>query len=83
MKNWKQLLGRFAIAMLISVAILYAGDWVILRYRVARGTAFGSVEVDQFLATPLKGGKAEYDFVGSFQQPCSRSIPSRSRKSRL
>jgi hypothetical protein len=74
MRNIKKYLGRFAITLLILFALLYAGDWLVLRYRVAHGTAFDSVEVDQFLATPLKGNKAEYDFVGSYQQPCARSI---------
>jgi hypothetical protein len=74
MKNWKRIFGRFVVAILIATGLLYAGDWLVLRYRVAHGTAFDSVEVDQFLATSLKGNKTEYDMVGSFQQPCSRSI---------
>jgi hypothetical protein len=74
MTSIRNYLARFAIASLILLALLYAGDWLVLRYRVAHGTAFDSVEVDQFLATPLKGNKAEYDFVGSYQQPCARSI---------
>jgi hypothetical protein len=73
-QSWKNYLGRGVVALLIFVLILYIGDSVVLRIRVARGTAYGSVEVDQFLATPLKGNKAEYDFLGSFQQPCARSI---------
>jgi hypothetical protein len=74
MENWKRHFGRVAIALLIVFAVLYAGDWLMLRYRLAHGTAFGSVEIDQFLATPLKGSKTEYDMVGSFQQSCVQSI---------
>jgi hypothetical protein len=74
MMNWKKYLGRAAITGLIALAILYAGDWIVLRYRITKGTAYGSVEVDQFLATSLKGSKTEYDMVGSFQQSCARSI---------
>jgi hypothetical protein len=74
MRIIKKYLVRLAIALFILLFVLYAGDWLVLRYRVGRGTAFDSVEVDQFLATPLKGNKAEYDFVGSYQQPCARSI---------
>jgi hypothetical protein len=74
MRPWGKHLGKAAIAALILLGVLYAGDWLVFRYRVSRGTAFGSVEVDQFLATPLKGSKTEYDLVGSFQQTCSRSI---------
>jgi hypothetical protein len=74
MGNWKKYLGRFVITLVVALALLYAGDWSVARYREAHGTAFDSVEVDQFLATPLKGSKTEYDMIGSFQQTCSRSI---------
>jgi hypothetical protein len=74
MKPWKQYLCKVAVALLICVGMVYIGDWVVLKVRVARGTAYSSVEVDQFLATPLKGEKVEYDMVGSFQQTCTRSI---------
>jgi hypothetical protein len=63
-----------AIVLVVLLGVLYVGDWLVLRWRVARGTAFGSVEVHQFLATSLKGSKTEYDLVGSFQEACSRSI---------
>lgn len=74
MRSWKKYLGQAAAALLIFLILVYCGDWIVLRIRIARGTAFSSIEVDQFLATPLKGNKAEYDFLGSFQQPCARSI---------
>jgi hypothetical protein len=61
-------------AVAVLLAVLYAGDWIVLRCRVSRGTAFDSVEVDQFLATSLKGNKTQYNMIGSFQQSCSRSI---------
>jgi hypothetical protein len=63
-----------AIVLVVLLGVLFVGDWLVLRWRVARGTAFGSVEVHQFLATSLKGSKTEYDLVGSFQEACSRSI---------
>ena len=74
MKAWGKNLGRIATVALVVLAILYVGDWVVFRYRLAHGTGYGSVEVDQFLATPLKGSKTEYDMVGSFQQTCSYAI---------
>ncbi len=72
--NWGRRLGSVAIVVLVLFVFLYAGDWLVLRSRLARGTAFGTVEVHQFLATSLKGSKTEYDLVGSFQEACSRSI---------
>lgn len=74
MSSWRQYCGKFVAAIVVLLGILYAGDWTVFRIRLAHGTAYGSVEVDQFLASPLKGNKTEYDMVGSFQQACSRSI---------
>jgi hypothetical protein len=74
MGNWRRRLPYVLVALVVLVGILYAGDCLVFRYRVSKGTALGSVEVDQFLATPLKGQKTEYDLVGSGQQTCSRSI---------
>ena len=56
------------------VLILYAADWAVWRIRAERQTGSGSVQVDQFLGTPLKGQKEEYDFMGTVQEPCVRSI---------
>jgi hypothetical protein len=72
--NWRRWLPYLLVVLVVLFGITYAGDWAVFRYRVSKGTAFGSVEVDQFLATPLKGQKTEYDLVGSGQQTCSRSI---------
>jgi hypothetical protein len=74
MRSWKKHLGRLVLAALIVLALVYACDWLVFRVRVAHGTAYGSVEVDQFLSTALKGNKTEYDMVGSFQQACSQSL---------
>jgi hypothetical protein len=74
MKTLQKYLGWAAVMALILLAVLYVGDWAVLRYRVSHGAAFDSVEVDQFLATSLKGNKEQYDMIGSFQQSCSRSI---------
>jgi hypothetical protein len=63
-----------AVVLLFLFGILFAGDWLVWRWRVARGTGYGTVEVHQFLATSLKGSKTEYDMTGTFQQQCSRSI---------
>jgi len=74
MRNWRRRLGDAAMITIVLFGLLYAGDWLVLRIRVSRGTAFGSIEVNQFLATPLKGSKTEYDLTGTFQETCSRSI---------
>jgi len=69
-----RILGLAAKYLLIGAAILYALDFGVFQARRLRGTAMGSVAVDQFLATPLKGNKAEYDYLGTANQTCSRSL---------
>ena len=45
-------------------AIVYAGDYALVRLRVANprmGNAFDSVQVVRLLAIPLKSGKVDYE----------------------
>lgn len=74
MSSWGRRLGDIFLVAAVLFGTLYAGDWLVWRLRISRGTAYGSVEVNQFLATPLKGSKTEYDLTGTFQQTCTRSI---------
>jgi hypothetical protein len=74
MNKYVKLLSRIVIAGAILTGALYVADWATLRVRLAHGTAYGSVEIHQFLATSLKGSKTEYDMTGSFQQECTHSI---------
>jgi hypothetical protein len=74
MGNWRRRLGGVVAVMIVLVGMLYVGDWIVMRFRVARGTAYGVVEVHQFLSTSLKGDKTEYDLIGTIQETCSRSI---------
>lgn len=66
-------LGRAAKYLLITLAILYGADWVVFEVRQMRGIGLGSVTVEQYLKTPLKGNKAEYDYLGDAGQNCSNS----------
>ncbi len=70
----KNNLGTAVQILLGSILLVFAVDWSVLHLRIRNGTAFGSVQVEQYLATPLKGNKAEYDYVGTTAQTCSRSI---------
>jgi|SRR5579862_5332713 len=67
-------LKRAAVVLVVALAALYAGDWLVYRYRAAHGTAFDSVSVSQFISVPLKNGRDEYDYLGSQQVGCVRSI---------
>lgn len=68
MKRW---ILRILLAIVALAALLYAGDW--MTFRVRRGP-MGVIQVNQLLATPLKGNKMEYDFMGVVPVNCSRSI---------
>lgn len=60
--------------LLFSLAMLYALDWIVFEIRLVRGTALGSVPVEQYLKTPLKGSKMEYDYLGTADTPCLRTV---------
>ena len=74
MANWIERVSRVLVVTIVLLGVLYTGDWVVLRFRIARGTAYGSVDVDQFLSSALKGNKMEYDYEGTVHRSCSRSI---------
>ena len=74
MSNWERRLAQILTGIVLVLGFLYAGDWTVLRFRIAHGTAYGVVQVNQFLATPLKGNKMEYDLIGTVPQTCTRSI---------
>jgi hypothetical protein len=65
--------GRVLLAVLVAAAVAYVADYGVWRVRMAHGAGMRTVAVDQYLATALKGNKAEYDYLGTVQQPCSRS----------
>jgi hypothetical protein len=71
---WVRMLGTVLIAALILFGVLYAGDWLVWRWRATHGTGTSTVQVRQFLATSLKGNKTEYDLLGVVPETCSRSI---------
>jgi hypothetical protein len=61
--------------LICAAALLYAGDWLVFRIRVARNAgAWGSVTVNAYYAVPQKTGKTEYDFQSSGPQPCANAI---------
>jgi hypothetical protein len=66
--------GKAAKYLVMSLAILYLLDAAIFEVRRARGTAMGSIRVEQYLQTPLKGSKAEYDYLGTADEACARTL---------
>ena len=62
---------RILLGVAAAAAVIYIGDWGVFR---ARRRPVEVVQVNQLLATPLKGNKVEYDFMGTVPVTCSRSI---------
>jgi hypothetical protein len=74
MKRFLRWVEAAAKGLLLAAVILYVGDWVVFEVRAARGTGYDSVQVQQFLSTPLKGSKTEYDYMGTAQVSCARAL---------
>ena len=77
-RRWSDLLYGFLktglLSLLVAMLTLYLGDLAGFMVKKHRGTAYGSIVVNQFLATPLKGQKEEFDVIGSADVTCSRTI---------
>jgi hypothetical protein len=68
-------IAKIALLSLLAAALLvYVVDLIVLQVRIKRGTAYRVVQVNQFLATPLKGQKEEYDLIGTVPVTCARSL---------
>ena len=76
MKIWKRAAG----ALLLFLAVLYTGDYLFLRLRIAHpklGKGVDSVQMERLYAIPLKSGKLEYEFDPEQPEatvPCARSL---------
>ena len=69
-----QIAERVALSLLVAVLALWVGDWAVFRVQAARGHGYDSVQVEQYLATALKGNKEEYDYLGQTQVSCARAL---------
>jgi len=58
-------------ALLAMIALTYAVDWIAYRLE---GSPQSTVTVSRMLEVPLKNNKMEYDYVGTFDEPCSVSL---------
>jgi len=63
------------IVVALSCALLYAGDYASVRYRIPRGRVpLGTVEIQPYYAVPLKDGKTEFMFLKPESQICVHSL---------
>lgn len=70
----RHVLARFAQFLLITVVVVYFVDWGLLRLKMMYNAGYGTVTVEIYLATPLKGQKDRYDYMGEYPERCSHSL---------
>jgi hypothetical protein len=69
------ILRRVLLATVIAACMLYVGDYLVLRYRIARsGQAAVTDTVTVLYGTPLKNGQTEIFTDQPQLETCSRSI---------
>jgi hypothetical protein len=66
--RWMQ---RAIVMLAVAFALVYGGDWAVFQLR---GSPMATVTVNRYVTIPLKGGKREFDFLGTIDVPCSRSL---------
>jgi len=74
MKRILNILVMTAKILLVTAVVVWLLDWGVFRVRAVRGTAYDSVQVEEFLSTALKGNKQEYDYMGTAQVTCVRAL---------
>ena len=66
---------RLLMAVWLLLALVYAGDWLSVRYRIpGHRDPFGSVTVTQVYVIHEKNGKTEYQYDPPQEQVCVRSL---------
>ncbi len=68
-------LKRFLAAVILLFAVVYIGDYVVLRYRVAKNRGpYGVVTVRKYYAVSTKSGKPDYYFDPPADQTCVQAL---------
>jgi len=70
----KRILYHSSLAIAILACLLYAGDDLVLRYKVSKGRGLGSVTVYRYYSIEKKANKVEYDFLDSQAQTCVHAM---------
>lgn len=62
---------RALIALALAFALVYVGDWAVYKMR---GSPQSKVTVNQYVSIPEKGRRTEFDYQGTFDQPCAQAL---------
>jgi len=75
---WRRLsraLGITLASLLLLAAVAFAGDYLLLRYRIAtQRNPYGQVTVRPYYAVRLKSGKTEFMFLDPQTDTCVNSL---------
>lgn len=74
MRRILEVLGQALKVLVVLAVVLWVGDWLVFHIRASRGNGYDTVQVQEFLSTALKGNKEEYDYLGTAEVTCARSI---------
>ncbi len=67
-------LRRILLSVLFVAALIYAGDYGWLRYRIGKNVGLGAIQIRSYYAVPQKNGKVEFMFNDPEMETCSRSL---------
>ena len=71
----KHLFARLVVYVVVLIALVYAGDYVSLRYRIPHNRSqFGTVTVTEMYAIHEKNSKTEYQFPPPQDHVCVQSL---------
>ena len=66
---------RILIFAVLSLCILYAADYLSVRYKIPKSRSqFGVVRIQRYYAVGLKSGKTEFMFLTPQNQVCVHSL---------
>jgi len=66
---------RILIFAVLSLCILYVGDYLSIRYRIPKSRSqFGVVKIQRYYAVGLKSGKTDFMFLAPENQACVLSL---------
>ena len=64
-------LRRVVVVLAAMFVVAYGGDWAVYKLR---GSPQSKVTVNRYVTIPLKGNKQEFDYLGSIDLSCLRSL---------
>ena len=71
MRRWLSLAVKY---VLVAALALFLLDWLVYAVRRADGGGTATVVVHEYLASPLKGGRVEFDDMGKKKVTCAEAL---------